>query len=181
MFDAIENVRNYLADGVECISKAFANSIDVSKLKYKILNTIIDNIDSGNDEYDASYYKLLVEKTIQKIRIPNISFQSSKFENMISSQFNGEIKGNSMKSSLRTTLSETIYAVGEQMCSTLETSVEEFKANIENIKKDFLEQLLGDINNELETVSEQFDNKEQEIARYNELIDKIRRLDLENI
>ncbi|HAZ91504.1 MAG TPA: hypothetical protein DCX21_05975 [Eubacterium sp.] len=181
MFDAIENVRNYLADGVECISKAFANSIDVSKLKYKILNTIIDNIDSGNDEYDASYYKLLVEKTIQKIRIPSISFQSSKFENMISSQFNGEIKGNSMKSSLRTTLSETIYAVGEQMCSTLETSVEEFKANIENIKKDFLEQLLGDINNELETVSEQFDNKEQEIARYNELIDKIRRLDLENI
>lgn len=179
MFDAIENVRNYVQDGVECIEKTFNKSIDSALLKYKILNTIIENIDASNDAYDASYYKLLVEKTIQKIQIPSISFQSTQFENMISSQFNGEIKGSSMKSSLRTTLSETIYSVGEEMCNTLESSISDFKTSVNNIKEDFLEQLLGEINVELNTVSEQFDNKENEIQRYNELIDKIRRLDME--
>lgn len=180
MFDAIENVRNYVQDGVECIEKTFNKSIDSALLKYKILNIIIENIDGGKETYDASYYKLLVERTIQKIQIPEIEFQAASFENMISSQFNGEIKGSSMKSSLRTTLSETIYAVGEEMCKTLEKSVKEFKEAIGRIKEEFLEQLLGEINVELNTVSEQFENKEFEIARYNELIDKIRRLDMED-
>lgn len=178
MFDAIENVRNYVQDGVECIEKTFNKSIDNALLKYKILNIIIDNIDSGNDEYDASYYKLLVEKTIQKIQIPTVSFQSTAFENMISSQFNGEIKGNSMKSSLRTALSETIYTVGEEMCKTLEKSIADFKAAVNNIKEDFLEQLLGEISSELNIVSAQFDDKENEIKRYNALIEKIREMDL---
>ena len=144
------------------------------------MNIIIENIDGGKETYDASYYKLLVERTIQKIQIPEIEFQAASFENMISSQFNGEIKGSSMKSSLRTTLSETIYAVGEEMCKTLEKSVKEFKEAIGRIKEEFLEQLLGEINVELNTVSEQFENKEFEISRYNELIDKIRRLDMED-
>ena len=180
MFDAIENVRNYVQDGVECIEKTFNKSVDNALLKYKILNIIIANIDGGKEAYDASYYKLLVEKTIQKIQIPEIQFQAGSFENMISSQFNGEIKGSSMKSSLRTTLSETIYAVGEEMCKTLEVKVADFEAAINNIKEEFLEQLLGEINEELNTVSKQFDNKEYEISRYNELIDKIRRIDMED-
>ncbi|MBD5134865.1 MAG: hypothetical protein HDT39_02720 [Lachnospiraceae bacterium] len=177
-YDAIENIRNFVEDGKECIELAFNKSLDIAVLKNKLLTIIIENLDALGENFDASYYKLLVEKTLNGIKIPNIEFPTTPFEEIITSEFTGEIKSNSMKSNFKKVLSDTIYDVREGICNKLEREVMRFEEGIDELKKNFAENLLTDINKELNAVIEQFENKEIEIQRYNKLIEVIDKVEI---
>ena len=177
-YDAIENIRNFVEDGKECIELAFNKSLDIAALKHQLLSIIIDNLDSLGENFDASYYKMLVEKTLQGIRIPTIEFPTTQFEEIITSEFNGEIKSNSMKSNFKKILSDTIYDVREGICKKLEHEVMRFSDTIESLKQSFSKDLLGDIQKELNTVIEQSGDKEAKIVRYQEIIDIIEKINI---
>lgn len=177
-YDAVENIRNFVEDGKECIELAFNKSLDIAVLKNKLLSIIIENLDALGDNFDASYYKLLVEKTLNGIKIPNIEFPTTPFEEIITSEFTGEIKSNSMKSNFKKVLSDTIYDVRESICNKLEREVMRFEEGIDELKKNFAENLLTDISKELNAVIEQFENKEIEIQRYNKLIEVIDKVEI---
>lgn len=177
-YDAIENIRNFVEDGKECIELTFNKSLDISVLKNKLLSIIIENLDALGDNFDASYYKLLVERTLNGIRIPAIEFPTAPFEDIITSEFTGEIKSNSMKSNFKKVLSDTIYDVREGICKKLEHEVMRFEDGIDELKRTFADNLLKDITNELNMVIDQFENKELEIQRYNKLIDIIEKVDV---
>lgn len=177
-YDAVENIRNFVEDGKECIELAFNKSLDIAVLKNKLLSIIIENLDALGDSFDASYYKLLVERTLNGIKIPTIEFPTAPFEEIITSEFTGEIKSNSMKSNFKKVLSDTIYDVREGICNKLESEVMRFEDGIDELKKSFAENLLTDIHKELNAVIEQFADKETEIKRYNKLIEVIDKVDV---
>lgn len=177
-YDAIENIRNFVEDGKECIELTFNKSLDISVLKNRLLSIIIENLDALGDNFDASYYKLLVERTLNGIKIPAIEFPTTPFEDIITSEFTGEIKSNSMKSNFKKVLSDTIYDVREGICKKLEHEVMRFEDGIDELKRTFADNLLKDITNELNMVIDQFENKELEIQRYNKLIDIIEKVDV---
>ncbi len=172
-YDAVENIRNFVEDGKECIELAFNKSLDVAVLKNDLLSIIIENLDALGENFDASYYKLLVEKTLSSIKIPLIEFPTTPFEDIITSEFTGEIKSNSMKSNFRKVLSDTIYDVREGICNKLEKEVIRFESSIDDLKNNFANNLLMDIHKEMNYVMEQFQNKEVEIERYTKLIEVI--------
>lgn len=180
-YDAIENIRNFVEDGRECIELAFNKSLDMAELKHKLLTIIIENLDSLGDGFDASYYKLLVERTLQGIKIPVIEFPTAQFEDIITSEFSGEIKSNSMKSNFKKVLSDTIYDVREGICKKLEHEVMRFEDVIEKLKKNFSANLLGDIQKELNTIIEQSLDKDNKIKRYGEIIDIIEKIDVKAV
>lgn len=177
-YDAIENIRNFVEDGKECIELTFNKSLDIAVLKNKLLSIIIENLDSLGDKFDASYYKLLVEKTLNGIKIPSVEFPTTPFEEIITSEFTGEIKSNSMKSNFKKVLSDTIYDIREGICKKLEHEVMRFEDGIVDLKKNFAENLLVDIHKELNAVIEQFEDKENEIIRYKKLIDIIEKVEI---
>lgn len=177
-YDAIENIRNFVEDGKECIEQAFNKSLDMAELKHKLLSIIIENLDGLGEGFDASYYKMLVEKTLQGIKTPIIEFPTTQFEDIITSEFTGEIKSNSMKSNFKKVLSDTIYDVREGICKKLEHEVMRFEDVIEELKKNFSNALLGDIQKELNTIIEQSSDKNNKIKRYNEIIAVIEKIDV---
>ncbi len=175
-YDAIENIRNFVEDGKECIEQAFNKSLDIAELKHKLLSIIIENLDSLGENFDASYYKILVEKTLQSIKIPTIEFPTTPFEEMITSEFSGEIKSNSVKSNFKKVLSDAIYDIREGICKKLEHEVMRFEDVIEELKKNFSVNLLGDIQKELNMIIEQSSDKDNKIKRYNQIIDIVDQL-----
>jgi hypothetical protein len=175
-YDAIENIRNFVEDGKASIEAAFNKSIDIVQLKHKLLSIIIENLDSLGDNFDASYYKILVEKTLQGIKIPVIEFPTTQFEEIITSEFSGEIKSNSMKSNFKKVLSDTIYDVREGICKKLEHEVMRFEDVIEGLKSNFSVDLLSDIQDELSTIIDESSDKEEKIKKYDEIIKTVERL-----
>lgn len=179
IFDALENIRNFVEDGSEVVEKAFHKSIDSAYLKHELLRMVVDNLDLSGDNYDAEYYKLLVEKTIKGISLPVMHFSASNYEGMITAQFNGEIKGNSNKSNFKAELGKIIDSICEEVCRSLEGEVKRFKEQVMALRDNFAQKLMEDINREMSIVTEQFSNKESEIEQYNRLINDIRRLNVE--
>lgn len=177
-YDAIENIRDFVEAGKECIELAFNKSLDMAELKHKLLAIIIENLDALGEGFDASYYKILVEKTLQGIKIPTIEFSTTQFEDIITSEFSGEIKSNSMKSNFKKVLSDTIYDVREGICKKLEHEVMRFEDVIEDLKKNFSVNLLGDIQKELNTIIEQSSDKDNKIKRYSDIIEIIEKIDI---
>lgn len=169
-YDAVENIRNFVEDGKECIELAFNKSLDIAMLKNRLLSIIVENLDALGDNFDSSYYRLLVEQTLKGIKIPTIEFATTTFEEIITSEFNGEIKSNSMKSNFKKVLSDTIYDVREGICKKLEREVMRFEDVIQDLKVNFAERLLEDIHKELNIVIGNFENKETQIERYGLLI-----------
>lgn len=179
VFDALENIRNFVDDGSEVIEKAFHKSIDSAYIRHELLKMVADNLDLSGENYDADYYKLLVERTIQGITIPTMQFSAANYEGMITAQFNGEIKGNANKSNFRAELGKVIDSICEEICRALESEVRRFKEQIMNLRDNFAQKLIEDLNREMNLLEEQFNNKEAEIEQYNRLINDIRRLNLE--
>lgn len=178
-YDAVENIRNFVEDGKECIELAFNKSLDIAVLKNRLLSIIVENLDALGDNFDSSYYRLLVEKTLQGIRIPTIEFPTTTFEEIITSEFSGEIKSNSMKSNFKKVLSDTIYDVREGICKKLEREVMRFEDVIQDLKVNFAEKLLEDINKELNVVIGNFENKETQIERYSLLVATLAKINVE--
>lgn len=169
VFDAVENVRNFVEDGKESIEMAFNRALDLAELKHQLLGIIIENLDSLGENLDASYYKLLVEKTLQGLKLPSIDIPTQQFEEMITSQFSGEIKSNSMKANFKKVLSDTIYDVREGICRKLEHEVMRFIDMITELKQSFASDLLQDIQQELSTVIGQYSDKEAQIQKYQDI------------
>lgn len=119
-----------------------------------------------------------MERTLNSIKIPSIEFPTTPFEDIITSEFTGEIKSNSMKSNFKKVLSDTIYDVREGICKKLEHEVMRFEDGIDELKRTFAENLLKDITNELNVIIDQFENKELEIQRYYKLIEIIEKVDV---
>ena len=178
-YDAIENIRNFVEDGKECIEQAFNKSLDIAELKHKLLSIIIENLDSLGEKFDASYYKILVEKTLQGIKVPSIEFPTTQFEDIITNSFSGEIKSNSMKSNFKKVLSDTIYDIREGICKKLESEVMRFEDVLGELKQNFSVKLLGDIKTELNTIIEQSSDKDNKIAKYNQIISIVEELVVE--
>lgn len=178
-YDAVENIRNFVEDGKECIELAFNKSLDIAALKNRLLSIIVENLDTLGDNFDSSYYRLLVEQTLKGIRIPAIEFSSTTFEEVITSEFTGEIRSNSVKSNFKKVLSDTIYDVREGICKKLEREVMRFEDVIQDLKVNFSEKLLEDIHKELNMVIEDFSDKEVQIERYGLLIATLSKISLD--
>lgn len=179
VFDALENIRNFVEDGSECIEKTFHKSVDSAYLKHELLKMVVENMDLSGENYDADYYKLLVERTIQGITLPTMQFSASNYEGMITAQFNGEIKGNANKSNFRAELGKVIDSICDEICRTLEREVIKFRTQVEQLRDGFAQKLMEDVNRELQLVEKQFANKEEEIVHYEHLIGDIRRMSIE--
>lgn len=176
IFDALENIRNFVEDGSECIEKAFHKSVDSAYLRHELLKMVVENLDLSGENYDADYYRLLVERTIQGITLPTMQFSASNYEGMITAQFSGEIKGNANKTSFRAELGKIIDSICEEICRALESEIRRFKEHIAELRDNFAQKLMEDINREMSIVEQQFSNKEEEIQQYNRLINDIRRM-----
>lgn len=176
--DALENIRNFVNDSADCIEKTFNKVMDVAALKRQLLNTVVENFDSSKEEYDPAYCKLLVEQTLNSIEMPVIRIDVTGVLNTVASQFSGEIRDSSMKASLKSVLSKVIGDLFDEISRKFSDEVASFKAKLEEMKKEFSQKLLKNINEEFNLVIEKFEDKENEIERYKELVGKIRRIDL---
>lgn len=171
--DALENLRNFGNDSSNAIEETFYKAIDIKGLKRKLLNIIIENFDTSDENYDPSYYKLVAEKTLNNIEMPVINIDISDFINNISSKFSGEIRSSSEKSNLKSLLADSISKLFEDITCQFILELKNFKKELELIKTGFSDTLLKNINDEFNIVLEHVEDKEAEISKGNEFIDVI--------
>lgn len=171
--DMLENIRNFAGTAASSIEDTIYKSIDISSLKKKLLNMVIENFDASDENYDPSYFKLLAEKTLNSIEIPVIKIDVSPFLKDISSKFSGEIRDSSEKSNLKTVFTDLMSKLFDQIAERLVMELSEFKSEINKIKDSFIHSLLNNINSEFDIILKQLEDKDVEIEKSKKLLNEL--------
>ena len=168
--DALENIRNFSNDSITTIEKTFDKAVDISNLKKKLLNIIVNQFDTSDENYDAGYFKMLAQKTINNIDFPILKIDIQNYLNEISSKFSGEITNSSDKSNLKIALGNTISKLLDTITNEFSKQVKSMETNLSNIKTSFSNDLLKNIESEFDTILKQCENKEAEIKNNKEFV-----------
>ncbi|MBR3772742.1 MAG: hypothetical protein IKL07_10795, partial [Clostridium sp.] len=177
--DALENIRNFANDASVCIEETFHKSYDLAYTKRELLNTIINHFDATDENYTPTYYKMLVEKILNQVTLPVVNIDTSSYVSSLTTQFFGEIRDNATRTDLKRVLTNAVSDLFADICHSFEKEIAEYKARVEQIKEEFSGKLLNDINKELNTVLAHFEDKEEEIQRYYQLVDVLSKIEEE--
>lgn len=168
--DAIENIRCFANECSNDIENSFNKSLDMNSLKRKLLNIIVEEFNTSDEYYDPMYFKLLVEKTLNKIEFPIIKIDISNFIDNISAKFSGEITDSTEKSKLRKLVFDIISNLFDNILVLFESETKRYKDLLESIKENLKDILLEKINDEFNIILNKFENKEYQITRSNDML-----------
>lgn len=168
--DSLENIRNFSNDSITTIEKTFDKAVNISNLKKKLLTIIVNQFDTSDENYDAGYFKMLAQKTINDIDFPVLKIDIQNYLNQISSKFSGEITNSSDKSNLKMALGNTISKLLDTITNEFSKQVKYMEEGLLNIKTSFANDLLKNIESEFNTILKQCENKEIEIKNNEEFV-----------
>ena len=132
------------------------------------MKMIADDFDTGNEKFDASFYRILVEDTVSQIQFPVFKINIIDEMNTITNRFNGETTGANEKTQLEDALLKAITRILDELSGKLETEVRKFKDELVAMEKSVEKSLLQNITKEFEELLAQCDNKDKEINGYKE-------------
>lgn len=163
--DALDNIHRFTNDVVSRLEAIFIETANITAMKRKLLGVIVNNFDTAKENYDASFFRLLTEKTLNEIEFPVIKLDFTDRQNEISSKFSGEITSGNEKTNLNQMLSQTISKIFDQVANLIEDEVRSFKLKLEGISEKLLLELLKNIEDEFNEICKQFNDKENQIKR----------------
>ena len=166
--DATENLHKYGLDASNQVEEVFREALQMKEIKRRLLNVVINNFDMGSEKYDSSLFRIMVEETVSGIEFPIFDIDISGETNNITESFHGEITSAGQKTALSTALSSAISKIYHELCKKLDVAVKKFKEDMLAIEKKVEDSLLTNISREFEELLSQCDNKDMEIARYQE-------------
>ena len=134
------------------------------------MQTIFDNFDSSDENFDINHFRHITESTLNRLEFPVLKIDIGPFLNRVSSRFSGELRNSSDRSGLRNLHAETMNQLFDAVIDQFTASVASFKASIDSMQGTFREELLRNIQEEFEVLQKQFENKEAEISRYVKVI-----------
>jgi predicted GTPase len=174
--DALENIRNYARDSASAIESGFSNAAELSNLKRRLLNLILNNFDSAADNFDPAYFRLVTERTLNKIDLPVIKIDVSDYLNSVSSKFSGELRDSGARSQIQSLLPTILAKLFDSINDTFTAEISSFKRQMDSIKDNFTEHLLTDINKEFDELKVAWADKDKNIKALQDYLDALKKL-----
>ena len=174
--DAIENIRMYGRQASNVIENGFMENADVSDLKPKLIQTVLENMDTSDENFDPAYFKLLTERTVNQINLPVLHINVDGFINSLSNNFGGCAEGDWQISSFRQQFGNTMSSLFNHICSQFEAEANKFNQQMNDAKDNFANQLLKNINEDFEEIKRALDEREKSsraLRAYIDLLDNI--------
>ncbi len=166
--DAIENLKKFAMDASNRVEKVFYEALQVKEIKRKLLNVVVNNFDMGDEKYDSSLFRIMIEESVNAIEFPVFDMDISDAVDKIAGKFSGELTSAGEKTELSAALSKAVSGIYNELCGRLGEAVQEIKREVAQIGHRTEENLLSGIMKELETLLSQCEHKDKEIAHYKE-------------
>lgn len=168
--DALENIRTFGFESCSQIESAFHKAVDIKSTKRKLIQTVLDNFDSGDENFDINHFRHITEATLNRIEFPIIKLDVNPFIKKISSQFSGEVKNSGDRARMQNLLSEIMDKLYDVVSEQFTESVGAFKKSLDNMQETFSSELLNQIQYEFDVLCRQVEDKENAMENYIKVI-----------
>lgn len=165
--DALESIKKYALEATGLVENTFSDTVNLKELRRRMLDVVINNFDTGSENYDASYFRIIVEDTLAAISFPIFKIDISDKLDRIATEFKGEIISASEQTRLSSVMSGAISKIFEEICDVLTTNIKSFKEDMLKTGTKAGDALLANILKEFDELLAKFNDKEKEIDGYN--------------
>lgn len=163
--DALEQINIYGKSAASEIEEVFRETIELKAYRRKLLETVIRNFDASEDGFDANYFRIIVQKTLNSIEFPEVHIDVSKELAEIGNQFSGEVRNRSDQDKFRNLLSATIEKLYNSIVEKVDTTISEFQRAMSMVEKNLAENILKQVTTEFEGIKNAIVDKETEINK----------------
>lgn len=164
--DAVELLHKYTLDASTQIENVFTNAINLKDIKKMLLDVIMKNFDMGSEKFDVSFFRTVVEETVNNIEYPVFKIDIGDDVNSITVHFSEEITSAKEKTNLSTMLGRAVLSVNNKLIEEFSNKVKKFKKEMTDSRNAVQDNLLNDISVEFKLLLEECENKNKEIAGY---------------
>ncbi|HOJ38619.1 MAG TPA: dynamin family protein [Ignavibacteriales bacterium] len=174
--DAVENLRNYANESVSNIEEKINFSINVPQLKKEILLSVVNNLDTGDENFDPSYYRSKVTEVLNQFTFPEFKLDRNfikKLTDNLLNNFSGEIRNSGERSRLTLMLSDSLHSLFEIMEPNVKNSFRIVKDSFKEIRASFIDILLEKFVKEIEIIEQNMQQREKSIKHYEEWIEAV--------
>ena len=161
--DALESLRRYAHQIQQITDSRMADSIDLKGLKGKLLQAIVNHMDTGSTDFNPDQLRLIVQDTLNQIELPVFQVSLDDYLTDITDHFSGEVRDANDREALKQIVSKDASDLITALSQQIATEVKSFKAKLEQLQGQFVDVLLKDVNAEFENLEKQAAEKEKSI------------------
>ncbi len=173
--DAIETIMQFANESSGMIEKNFNNVLNSKKLKYGLKSRLIQAIDTDSQDFSPQYFKYLIEKVVNMLEIPIMNINVDHITNRIGENFSGEIKGGKM-SDFKNHVLDCLKEVFNELQNSTIREIKNISAGLDNMKSQLVDNLTGQISENMKRLKKELEQKETELEQYENLAGILSRL-----
>ncbi|MCC4263336.1 dynamin family protein [Oceanimonas baumannii] len=167
--DAAEQVRKYAQRCKQDIEHSFNRLINPSTLKNELKASLLDVLDTKSEQFDPQSFRTILDHGIEKLKLPTLELETGNMADMISSRFQGEVKGSDIDS-LRNTLAETLQQVFVRLGQSVGKGENRLNDALNTVSATLANSLTQDLRKELEKLKHDFSQRQQQLEHYSQLL-----------
>lgn len=169
--DALESLRRYGHQIQQTTDQRMADSIDLKGLKGKLLQAIVNHMDTGSTDFNPDQLRLIVQDTLNQIELPVFQVSLDDYLTNITDHFSGEVRDANDREALKQIVSKDASDLITVLSQQIAAEVKTFKEKLGQLQRQFVDVLLKDINAEFEGLAKQAAEKEKSIQQLKEYED----------
>jgi len=167
--DAIDNVNTYANEAINNIEGIFNHAVDPKNMKKAMINSILENFNYADKNFDCDYFRLIIERTLNTIQFPIIKIDIDDAIGLISEKFSGQVRDADI-SNLKISQSKALKSIFTRIDQIFQPQFTSFSDQLTKIKSELTDKLLHDINKEYDGIQKEFDDLNNQISIYKEMI-----------
>ncbi|OYD25730.1 dynamin family protein [Oceanimonas baumannii] len=167
--DAAEQVRKYAQRCKQDIEHKFNQLINPSTLKHELKASLINVLDTKSEHFDPQGFRTILDHSIEKLKLPTLELETGNMADMISSRFQGEVKGNDINA-LRSTLADTLRQVFQRLGQSVRQGENRLCDALKTVSATLASSLTQDLRNELDKLKHDFSQHQQQLEHYSQLL-----------
>lgn len=150
--DALESLRRYGHQIQQTTDQRMADSIDLKGLKGKLLQAIVNHMDTGSTDFNPDQLRLIVQDTLNQIELPVFQVSLDDYLTNITDHFSGEVRDANDREALKQIVSKDASDLITVLSQQIAAEVKSFKEKLGQLQEQFVDILLKDVNAEFENL-----------------------------
>jgi len=174
--EAVELLEDYVSQNKRILIDAIKEIVNIRQFRIDVTESIKDLFDFSDDSFDPDDVLIPVENAVNRITIPSISLDVEKHINTVRNQFQSSQVRDDEIASLRNEQARVVAIITKDIKAEVSVVLNKTVSKLNEIKNSFIPGLTKNMEEMVKEISEQIENREGYLKKYNEIITIIENL-----
>lgn len=169
----IKNIRRYITKCKEIANNEFDRLINVSDIKRKIKETIVEAFDLSDKNFDENDILIPIEIAMKKIKIPSINIEASDYDDMILKVFSSTIVEGENINQLLVQQEKVLQKANKSMSQILKNTASEVENVLQKESSQFVDNIISHLSDNIKMLEKRLEDREKSIREFEEYIKQL--------